>query len=556
MTHIRFKYTFCVYVCVMACLILCNGCSSSQPSAMECLHAADAAYRNGDYARAAALYYSMRTEYPDIPAIRISLGYTYLNLGWLRYAGGEFSKAVELSDSTNALAWIGLGTYYAMTNEWKHAGQCYAHARTYAPDTPVVYRKLGNAFFHTKEYKQAAYNFQHAARLAEPDDDLHETIGICREKSAQWQAAVKAYEKAYEINPGNVHAVHRLALLYRDRFNNIPKARLYFGILERLDSELAAEESAAFKKAFKESIVQNPNIEKPATATAQTNNAGAAAREGTATPAVTTEETRKKIQEEQQHSRADYYEALAKKSLANNLPKEAVRYYVKALQEAPDRGYYNQEIAQLYEKNFEDLILALKYYDAYLKYAQENEREDFDDTVAYVKTLREKHSQIEADARRQRRLEEERKAREEEERRLAAEQARKEAFEAAKEEPQSYDEVINTGVEHMRDGNIEEARRFFQKALTINDAYPNAYYNLGLIYLKKTNYTAGIEYFNKALEKDPQYAESYLALGTVYDRLNRIPDATENFIHYLELAPNTSFATSVREWLTQNAGAR
>jgi len=552
--YTHFKYTLCAFLCVVLCTILWTGCARSELSAQDCLRAADAAYRSGNYARAATLYYSVRKEYPELPAIRISLGYTYMNLGWLRYAGGEFSKAVELSSSTNALAWIGLGTYYAMTNEWKRAGQCYAQARTYAPESPVVYRNLGNAFFHTKEYKQAAYNFKHAARLAKPDDKLYETIGICREKSAQWQAAVEAYQKAYEINPGNVHVVHRLALLYRDRFNNIPKARTFFTVLESLDTDLAEQERAAFQKAFTDSVIPNPNVEKTATTTTVVSVAGTNSE--VSTTGKTLEETRKKIQEERQHSRADFYEALAKKSLANDLPKEAVRYYVKALQEAPDRGYYNREIARLYEKNFEDLILSLKYYDAYLKYAQTKESEDFEDTVAHVKELREQYNRKEAELRRQRRLEEEKEEREVEERRFAAEQARKEAYEVARQEPQTYDDVINSGVEYMRSGDIEEARRYFQKALTINDAYPNAYYNLGLVYLKKTNYTAGIEYFNKALEKNPQYAESHLALGTVYDRLDRIPEATEHFIHYLELAPNTGFANSVRDWLTQNAGAR
>lgn len=553
---------FCAVCLSLALLCACS--SSPQPTPQEQLRAADAAFRQGDYARAAATYYALRERFPENVALRLSLGAAYQQLGWHRYAGGEFSRAVELSNRTNALAWLALGAYYAHTNEWRNARLCFEHARTLAPENPMVYRKLGDAFFQEGEYTHAAYHFQHAARMSDPNDDLYALIGASRERAAQWRAAVDAYTRAHEINPHNARVVHRLALLYRDRFNNIPKARTYFQLLEKLDSDIARAESAAFHRAFAESVVPAPHTTStPTSPVPQDVELAETHEEDTTTTVVavspstpTLEDRRQEVRERQQHSRADFYQALAEKSLANNLYKEAVRYYSDALKEAPSRGHYNREIARIYETHLDDLLRALEYYDAYLAYAQNHDITAFEQTVAHVASVRESYNRIEADRRRAQREQEEQRMREEEERRQRAEEERRAAFAAAQEQPQSYSDVIAEGARYMRDGNIEEARRFFQKAITINDAYPNAYYNLGLVYLVKTNYTTGIEYFTMALEKNPQYAESHLALGTVYERMQRLPEAIEHFTLYLELAPNTSFADSVREWLTRHAGAR
>ncbi len=132
---------------------------------------------------------------------------------------------------------------------------------------------------------------------------------------------------------------------------------------------------------------------------------------------------------------------------------------------------------------------------------------------------------------------------------------RKELAEAQKE-PQNYDSVLSKGVSFLNLKNYDEARKYFQKAIHINSAYPNAYYNLGLVFASEKNYKESVKFFKKTLEKDPEFDLAHLALGTVYNKLDEKENAINHYNYYLELSPKTQRADAVRAWLTKNAGAR
>ncbi len=531
---------------ILCALLACASGCGKKPTPSALLRESDAAFAAGNYGRAAWLYYQLKRQFQDSAGIRVSLGYTYLKLGWPRYAGGEFSRALELTGRTNATAWLGLGACYARTNDWKLAGLCYLHARTYAPNNPAVYRKLGNAFFYNGQYAQAAKNYLHAATLGDRCDALYSAIGMCYERIAQWPKAINAYEQAHKLNEKDPRIIHRLALLYRDRFNNVAMAKKYYQLFAELNPAAAKAEAEAFERKIREALVSNPY----AAATGPVGETNVAS-----TGAVTNVTHRVSTAEKGPITEADRYEKLARVSLMNELPKEALKYFRKALAADPKRSALNKEVAELYEREFNDLNLAMKYYAAYLDICPK-EGAEFETTVAHVKTLREQYNRIEEQERKWRQAEEEKERREEEMRKqLEAEQRRKE-FEAAKKAPQSYDDVILEGEKYLRKGDYNEARRYFQKAVRVNQSYPNAYHNLGLVYFAQTNYGAAIEYFKTALERNAQHSDSYLTLGLAYERMKRTEDAIENFNMYLDMAPNTSYAGWVRDWLTQNAGAR
>lgn len=522
------------------------GCSREELPVVSMLREADSAFESGNYGRAAYLYYQLRQRFPDMPNIRVSLGYTYLKLGWDRYGGGEFSKALELSADTNAAAWIGLGIYYAREKDWDTAVICFSHARSYAPDEPDVYRNLGNAFYYNQEYSQAARNFEHAASLGDRSDELYTAIGLSYERNTQWDKAVKAYERAYKLNQKNPAPVYRLAVLYRDRFNVLHKTKQYYDLLKKLDPEAAEVEKVLFEYQLVNNIVTNPNI--PLTAVSQDVVVAETSTNGTAAAADPEKQAKQR--------EADRHEMLAKASLDNNLPQAAIKQYTKALEIDPARGYINRELAVIYEKQLEDLNMAIKYFEHYLKWCEKNNEARFQATVPYVNILREKYNAQEAEKRKMIRDEERRKQLELAERERRKEAERIAAIEAAKKEPQTYNEVIEKGADHLRNKQPAEARRLFQKAITINAAYPNAYYNIGLVSLMETNFNEAISYFNVALEKNPAFEKSHLALGAVYDRLGRKPEAIEHYTLYLELAPNTAFSGKVKQWLAENAGAQ
>ena len=524
---------FFVLFLLLFSLIACEEKSSPAQLAQE----ANNAFNSGDYGRAAWIFYKLKSKYADNPNIRISLGYTYLKLGWPIYAGGEFSTAIELTGRTNALAWIGLGSAYAATNQWKQAILAYLHAASCAPDNPAIFVKLGNAFYYSKSFELAAKNYLHAAALGYKNEKLYLTIGKCYEHSAQWSKAVNAFEQALSLDKNNSEIVHHLMVIYRDKFNNIAKTKAYYNLLKKVNPQLAESETKLFQQKLQQALVTNPNVR----AVGKTN----------IVKKISIEDIRKK----QIAAEANRYEKLAQVSIMNELPKEALKYYKKAISTDPKRTYLNKKIAELYENNFNDFKLAIETYSKYLD-ACEKPGDEFDYTVAKIKELQKKYNQIEAEERKKRREAELKKQREElEKKRIQAEKQKKE-LEAARKEPQNYNDVIIQGVNFLKNNDFDKARNYFQKAITINPDYPNAYHNLGLVYFKQTNYNMAVQYFKEAIDKNSKFADSYLTLGLACDKLGKKEDAIEYFTYYLELAPNTSYATWVNNWLTKNAGAR
>ena len=132
----------------------------------------------------------------------------------------------------------------------------------------------------------------------------------------------------------------------------------------------------------------------------------------------------------------------------------------------------------------------------------------------------------------------------------------KKDLEEAQKEPQDYNSVLTKGVSLLNEKKFDDARKYFQKAIHINSAYPNAYYNLGLVFTSEKNYKESVKFFKKALGKNPEFALAHLALGTVYNKLDEKENAIDHFNYYLELSPNSQRAAAVRAWLTKNAGAR
>ena len=527
-----------------AFLFAAAACSRDSTPVETLLRQADTAFKSADYGRAAYIYYRLKQRFPDLQNVRNSLGYIYLNLGWNRYAAGEFSKAISLSAETNAAAWIGLGICFSRTNDWNNAILCFSHARMQAPNEAAVYRNLGNAFFHNREFSQAARNYEHAASTGERSDKLYAAIGLSYEQGEQWNNAVKAYEQAFKLNDKNVAVVQRLALIYRDRFNNLHKTRQFYDLLKKLDPEAAKVQKAAFDSQLKNSIVTNPFYTAEATQSVVRAVSPTNAVEKSFNPVETIAD-----------NHADRYEKLAKLSLEHGTPGAAVSQYKKALDYDSKRGYLNKELARIYESSLNDLNLAMKYYERYLPFCKDNNVE-YQATVVHIKSLKDTYNAQERYARRKIEEEERRKKEEIAEQHRLEEERRQEEFKKAAREPQTYNAVIEKGAEMLRQKKLADATAYFQKAITINPAYPNAYYNLGLIYVMETNFTEAITYLNQALEKNPEFAKSHLALGYVYDRLNKKPEAIEHYTLYLELAPNTPFTDRVKLWLQDNAGAK
>lgn len=111
-------------------------------------------------------------------------------------------------------------------------------------------------------------------------------------------------------------------------------------------------------------------------------------------------------------------------------------------------------------------------------------------------------------------------------------------------------EIWNSlGVAHANQGDLEKAITFFEKSLSIDNEYPDAFNNLGSAYLgifMKTRdsraYQNAVENFKKAIELDPNHASAYNGLGGAYLQTGDLDGAIGCLERALELKPDFGHA--------------
>ncbi len=92
----------------------------------------------------------------------------------------------------------------------------------------------------------------------------------------------------------------------------------------------------------------------------------------------------------------------------------------------------------------------------------------------------------------------------------------------------------NVGLFHLNQNEIDEAIRYFVKALSLNTRYHLAWNALGLAHSLKGNLEESVKAFLKCLEIDPQFTEARNNLGTVYQEMNALDKAEAEFRRALE----------------------
>ncbi len=82
---------------------------------------------------------------------------------------------------------------------------------------------------------------------------------------------------------------------------------------------------------------------------------------------------------------------------------------------------------------------------------------------------------------------------------------------------------INLGVAYSSQGDLENAKASYEKALSLDDKNATVYNDLATNYLQLSQrrrdqslFNRGIEYYKKAIELDPSYASPYEGLGNAY----------------------------------------
>jgi len=101
---------------------------------------------------------------------------------------------------------------------------------------------------------------------------------------------------------------------------------------------------------------------------------------------------------------------------------------------------------------------------------------------------------------------------------------------ARKNDPQYQ---YNLGLFHLNNGNIDEADKYFNKAISLNDKYYLAYNSLGLAYSMRGDLQKSLKYFKKCLEINPGFTEARNNLGIIYQEMGFINKAEDEFYKVL-----------------------
>ncbi len=95
----------------------------------------------------------------------------------------------------------------------------------------------------------------------------------------------------------------------------------------------------------------------------------------------------------------------------------------------------------------------------------------------------------------------------------------------------------------------EEDESLAPKEYTFNPLEAEHDLKVGNYYFKKSNYKGALNRFREATRWNPTLAEAYLRLGETEEKMKDKPAALEAYAKYLELAPDSKEAESIKKKL-------
>ena len=130
----------------------------------------------------------------------------WLNLGYAHTALGEHDDALEAFGFTFAIdencldAYFESGDILLQHKKYKEAQSLFERALIHCGENALVYQKLGICYMHAQSLKQANEYFIKSLELDAMDAETHFYIGKCAIAANQGSLAVRALERALDLN--------------------------------------------------------------------------------------------------------------------------------------------------------------------------------------------------------------------------------------------------------------------------------------------------------------------------------------------------------------------
>lgn len=94
------------------------------------------------------------------------------------------------------------------------------------------------------------------------------------------------------------------------------------------------------------------------------------------------------------------------------------------------------------------------------------------------------------------------------------------------------------GIAYHQMGDLDNAKKYYERAIKLDRSYPEAYNNLGTVQYAKKSYGNAIKSYERALALTPKAASVWSNLGTAYFARKKYPEALRAYQYALELDPD------------------
>ena len=142
--------------------------------------------------------------------------------GLIYYQTGQQDKAIDLiAKSTkiapnNADSWNNLGISYFAAKEFKHAIQSFKQCISLNKNHFQAFNNLGNAYMGLKDFQSAIKNYKSALKISPGYPEAHNNLANAYKDINKLQAAIKHYQKALELNPNYIDALKNIGIAHNE----------------------------------------------------------------------------------------------------------------------------------------------------------------------------------------------------------------------------------------------------------------------------------------------------------------------------------------------------
>ena len=93
------------------------------------------------------------------------------------------------------------------------------------------------------------------------------------------------------------------------------------------------------------------------------------------------------------------------------------------------------------------------------------------------------------------------------------------------------------GIAYHQMGDLDNAKKYYERSIKLDKTYPEAYNNLGTVQYAKKSYNNAIKNYERALALTPKAASVWSNLGTAYFARKKYNEALRAYQYALELDP-------------------